>query len=160
MKSTGEVMGVGKTFAEAFAKSQWAAGVDLPANGKVFISVRDSDKSQAVGVAQQLVKLGFDILATKGTAQILQQANVPCTMVYKVGEGRPHIVDMIKNDEINMVINTTEGRKAISDSFAIRRAALQHKVTYTTTMAGAEVTCLALEELETREVRCLQELHG
>jgi carbamoyl-phosphate synthase large subunit len=81
-------------------------------------------------------------------------------MVYKVGEGRPHIVDMIKNDEIKLVVNTTEGKKAISDSFAIRRAALQHKVTYTTTMAGARVTCLALEELETSEVYCLQELHG
>jgi len=160
MKSTGEVMGVGRTFAEAFAKAQLAAGVNLPGNGQVFISVRDTDKPQAVEVARHLIKLGFNILATSGTARVLEQANVPCTMVYKVGEGRPHIVDMIKNDEIDLVINTTEGRKAISDSFAIRRAALQHKVTYTTTMAGAKVTCLALEKSESNEVRCLQELHG
>lgn len=160
MKSTGEVMGIGKTFGEAFGRSQLAAGVNLPVSGKVFISVRDTDKPQAVDVARQLIKLGFEILATRGTAQALEQAHVACVMVYKVGEGRPHIVDMIKNDEIKLVVNTTEGKKAISDSFAIRRAALQHKVTYTTTMAGARVTCLALEELETYEVYCLQELHG
>jgi carbamoyl-phosphate synthase large subunit len=160
MKSTGEVMGVGRSFPEAFARSQLAAGVILPTNGNVFISVRDSDKPPAIEVARLLVRLGFNILATKGTAQVLGEADVPCVMVYKVGEGRPHIVDMIKNDEINMVINTTEGRKAIADSFAIRRAALQHKVTYTTTMTGAKVTCLALENLGTNEVSCLQELHG
>ena len=159
MKSTGEVMGIGKTFAEAFAKSQLAAGVDLPRSGRVFISVRDADKPHAVDVAEGLVKLGFEILATSGTARVLEQADVPCARVYKVGEGRPHIVDMIKNDEIGLVINTTEGRQAIADSFAIRRAALQHKVTYTTTMAGAKVTCMALGELDINEVNCLQRLH-
>ncbi|MFQ5488924.1 MAG: carbamoyl-phosphate synthase large subunit, partial [Gammaproteobacteria bacterium] len=131
MKSTGEVMGVGRSFAEAFAKSQLAAGVELPRGGKAFVSVRDADKKRAVEVARDLVALGFKVLATRGTAGVLEAAGVPCERVNKVAEGRPHIVDMIKNDEISLIINTTEGKQAIADSYAIRREALLHKVTYT-----------------------------
>ncbi|HKJ22333.1 MAG TPA: carbamoyl phosphate synthase large subunit, partial [Gammaproteobacteria bacterium] len=159
MKSTGEVMGIGRTFAEAFAKSQQAAGVDLPADGRVFISVRDADKADAVAVARDLHQAGFKILATRGTARVLEQAEVPCQQVHKVGEGRPHIVDMIKNDEISLIVNTTEGKQAIADSYEIRRAALQRKVTYTTTLAGAKAMALVYKHPEVSQVYCLQELH-
>ena len=158
MKSTGEVMGIGRTFAEAFAKSQVAAGIDLPAGGRAFISVRDADKARAVAVARELVALGFELLATAGTAKTLETAGVPCAKVMKVGEGRPHIADMIKNDEISLVINTTEGKQAIADSYEIRRAALQHKVTYTTTLAGARATSTALRQAGDFSVTALQKL--
>ncbi len=158
MKSTGEVMGIGRSFAEAFAKSQAAAGIELPTGGKVFISVRDADKARAVTVARDLAALGFELLATGGTAKTLEAAGVPCAKVIKVGEGRPHIGDMIKNDEISLIINTTEGKQAIADSYEIRRAALQHKVTYTTTLAGARATCMALRQSGDFTVNALQKL--
>ncbi len=159
MKSTGEVMGIGRTFAEAYAKSQRAAGVDLPTAGKAFISVRDADKGPVVEVVRELIHIGFQILATGGTAQALEAAGLPCMRVYKVGEGRPHIVDMIKNGEIRLIVNTTEGRKAIADSGEIRRAALQYKVTYTTTVAGARAMCQAMSCQDAFAVHCLQQLH-
>jgi carbamoyl-phosphate synthase large subunit len=159
MKSTGEVMGVGRSFPEAFAKAQRGAGVDLPSGGRAFISVRDVDKDAAVEVARSLRQLGFDLVATHGTAAALEQAGVECAKVNKVGEGRPHIVDMLKNNDIDLIVNTTEGRQALADSYTIRRSALQHKVCYTTTMAGARVTCMALQKLGENEVHRLQTLH-
>jgi carbamoyl-phosphate synthase large subunit len=159
MKSTGEVMGVGRSFGEAFAKAQLGAGVWLPRTGKVFISVRDVEKKRAVDVASDLIALGFEILATRGTAAVLEDAGLTCVRVNKFTEGRPNIVDMIKNDEIGFIINTIEGKQAIADSYEIRRAALQHKVSYTTTLAGAKATCLALSYLDSAEVNSLQDLH-
>jgi carbamoyl-phosphate synthase large subunit len=159
MKSTGEVMGVGKDFAEAFAKASLGAGVNLPSGGTAFISVRDGDKKGAVGVATQLSMLDFGLVATHGTAAVLRDAGVKCSAVHKVGEGRPHIVDMIKNDEITLIVNTTEGTQTIADSGTIRSNALQHKVTYTTTLAGAEAMCLAMEKSESTVVNRLQDLH-
>ncbi|TRW94333.1 carbamoyl-phosphate synthase large subunit [Candidatus Methylobacter oryzae] len=159
MKSTGEVMGVGKTFGEAFAKSQRAAGVNLNHSGKVLISIRDADKAKAPDIARMLVDKKYEIVATGGTARFLKEAGIPCEVVYKVNEGRPNTVDMIKNDQIQLIINTTEGKKAISDSFTMRREALQHRVTYYTTMAGAKAACYALGELDAGDVNCLQDLH-
>ncbi len=159
MKSTGEVMGVGKTFGEAFAKSQRAAGVNLNDCGKVLISIRDADKAKAPDIARMLVNKKYEIVATSGTARFLKEAGIPCELVYKVNEGRPNTVDMIKNDQIQLIINTTEGKKAISDSFTMRREALQHRVTYYTTMAGARAACYALGELDAGDVNCLQDLH-
>ncbi|MFZ2725631.1 MAG: carbamoyl-phosphate synthase large subunit [Methylococcaceae bacterium] len=159
MKSTGEVMGVGKTFGEAFAKSQRAAGINLNTSGKVLISIRDADKIKLPEVAQMLVAKNYEIVATGGTARYLKSAGIPCEEVYKVNEGRPNTVDMIKNDQIQLIINTTEGTKAISDSFTMRREALQHRVPYYTTMAGARAACYALGELDAGDVNCLQDLH-
>jgi len=159
MKSTGEVMGVGKTFGEAFAKSQRAAGVDLSHSGKVLISIRDADKAKAPEVARMLVEKQYQIVATSGTARFLKEMGIPCEIVYKVNEGRPNTVDMIKNDQIQLIINTSEGKKAISDSFTMRREALQHRVTYYTTMAGAKAACYALGELDAGDVNCLHDLH-
>ncbi len=159
MKSTGEVMGIGKTFGEAFAKSQRAAGVNLNHSGKVLISIRDADKAKAPEVAKMLVAKKYEIIATGGTAKFLKAAGIPCEVVYKVNEGRPNVVDMIKNDQIQLIINTTEGKKAISDSFAMRREALQRRVTYYTTMAGAKAACYALGELDAGDVNSLQDLH-
>ena len=160
MKSTGEVMGVGKNFAMAFAKSQLGAGMVLPTRGRVFISVRDRDREHAVSLGRQLVAKGFELVATKGTGRALQAADIECKLVNKVYEGRPHIVDMIKNDEIVLIINTTEGKQAISDSFTIRASALQHKVSYTTTIAGASATVQALDYLDVVDVSCLQKQHS
>ncbi len=160
MKSTGEVMGVGRTFGEAFAKSQLAASVVLPTGGKAFISVRGVDKVSVVDIAKDLAELGFELLATRGTQKILQDAGVDCEFVNKVAEGQPHIVDMIKNDEIDLIVNTTEGRQAVADSREIRRAALQHQVNYTTTLAAARATVLALNSVDTGSVNRLQDLHG
>jgi len=159
MKSTGEVMGIGKTFGEAFAKSQRAAGVNLNDSGKVLISIRDADKAKAPDIARMLVSKKYEIVATSGTAKFLQDQNIPCEIVYKVNQGRPNTVDMIKNDQIQLIINTTEGTKAIADSFTMRREALQHRVPYYTTMAGARAACYALGELDAGDVNCLQELH-
>ncbi len=159
MKSTGEVMGVGRDFAEAFAKSQRGAGVLLPSQGKAFLSVRDVDKGGIIQIARSLVGLGFDICSTRGTAEVLGVEGIDCEAVNKVQEGRPHIVDMIKNDEISLIVNTTEGSQAIADSFTIRRAALQHKVTYTTTLAGGRAMCLALKHADEFGVNRLQDLH-
>jgi carbamoyl-phosphate synthase large subunit len=159
MKSTGEVMGIGRSFGEAFAKSQLAAGSDLPRSGIACLSVRDIDKPAIVDIARELTALGFEILATRGTAQAIQQAGIACTVINKVLEGRPHIVDRIKNDEISFIINTTEGKQAIADSYTIRRMALQYKVTATTTIAGARASVLALKTLDINKVNRLQDLH-
>lgn len=160
MKSTGEVMGVGKTFGEAFAKSQRAAGVDLSHTGKVLISVREVDKPKLPEIAKMLIDKSYEIVATKGTANVLKDAGIPCEVAYKVNEGRPNTVDMIKNDQIQLIINTTDGVKAIKDSFTMRREALQHHITYYTTMAGAKAACYALGELDAGDVNCLQDLHN
>ncbi len=160
MKSTGEVMGVGRSFGEAFAKSQLAASVVLPTGGKAFISVRGVDKAAITDVAKDLTSLGFELLATRGTQKVLEDAGIVCGQVNKVAEGQPHIVDMIKNDEINLIVNTTEGRQSVADSTEIRRAALQHQVNYTTTLAAARATCQALSSKDNDTVNCLQSLHG
>ncbi|MBI2993360.1 MAG: carbamoyl-phosphate synthase large subunit [Gammaproteobacteria bacterium] len=159
MKSTGEVMGVGKSFGEAFAKSQLASGAEIPRSGLAFVSVHDADKQAAVAVAWQLVQQGFALCATHGTARVLHNAGIECREVNKVREGQPHIVDMLKNDEISLIVNTTEGKRAVSDSYSIRRTALQHKVFYATTMAGAQATVNAMRFLSDDEVNCLQTLH-
>ncbi len=159
MKSTGEVMGVGRCFGEAFAKAQLAAGDNLPRNGRAFVSVRDADKPKVVDVAHTLQRQGFSLIATRGTGLALRANGIDCELVHKVGEGRPHIVDMIKNDEIDLIINTTEGKQAIKDSFSIRREALMHKVSYTTTIAAARAICLALDASDNDTVNCLQDLH-
>jgi carbamoyl-phosphate synthase large subunit len=159
MKSTGEVMGVGDTFAEAFKKAMYGAGEGLPKKGKVFLSVRDADKEHSTEVAKTLLDMGFALVATRGTARALKKAGLQVEVINKVAEGRPHIVDSIKNGEIAMIINTTEGKEAIIDSFAIRRNALQNKVSYTTTVAGAEATIMAMQFTEKETVRRLQDLH-
>jgi carbamoyl-phosphate synthase large subunit len=160
MKSTGEVMGVGRTFAEAFGKSQQAAGIELPTEGRVFLSVREADKPYAADLAKRLNTLGFDIIATSGTAKSIESLGVACERVNKVKEGRPHVVDRIKNHEVTLIINTTEGKLAVEDSFSIRREALNRKVTYFTTMAGAEAFVEALENNAGRLVYRLQELQS
>jgi carbamoyl-phosphate synthase large subunit len=159
MKSTGEVMGTGETFAAAFARAQLGAGDDPPTSGLCLISVRDADKPAAVDVAKRLVAQGFTLAATGGTASALEAAGLAVRTVNKVAEGRPHIVDLIKNDEAAMIINTTEGRRAILDSASIRASAEQHKVFYTTTLAAAEAVCMALEQETDITVRRLQDLH-
>lgn len=160
MKSTGEVMGVGKTFAEAFAKSQLGASVTLPTEGKAFLSVREPDKAGGVELAQQLVAAGFSLVATSGTAAAIEAAGIACERVNKVHEGRPHIVDAIVNGEIALIVNTTEGRKSIGESMTIRRSALQQKVTYYTTIAGGKAAVAAIESLDSPIVTNLQELHA
>ncbi|WP_372737856.1 carbamoyl-phosphate synthase large subunit [Neptunomonas sp.] len=159
MKSTGEVMGTGETFGEAFMKATIGAGEKMPQPGKAFISVRNVDKEGSVSVAKSLIELGFSLVATGGTAAFLKEHGLTVSVVNKVTEGRPNIIDMIKNDEIVYVVNTTEGRKATADSAEIRRSALQHKVPYTTTLAGAEAITMALEYGEEKVVRRLQDLH-
>jgi len=159
MKSTGEVMGVGRTFGEAFAKAAEGAGLALPRGGRALLSVREADKSRFRQVARDLAELGFELFATRGSAKVLKEDALSCTLVNKVHEGRPHIVDMIKNGEFDLIVNTTEGKQAIADSASIRRAALQHKVSYTTTISGAEATCLALKHLDDVSVNRLQDLH-
>jgi len=161
MKSTGEVMGVADTFAEAFVKSQLAAGVRLPSGGKVFISVRNSDKPKVVEIARALAALGCTLLATRGTAAALAEAGLPVTTVNKVAEGRPHVVDMIKNGEIALIINTVEDRRsAIQDSYSIRRSALQARVTYYTTIAGARAACTGMQHMRELTAYSLQDLHA
>ena len=160
MKSTGEVMGVGATFAEAFGKASLGAGEKMPEKGTAFISVREVDKPAAVDVARMLIERGFDLVATRGTAKVIADAGLAVKEVNKVLEGRPHIVDMIKNDQIALIVNTTEGKQAIRDSFAIRRSALQHKVFYTTTITAAHAVCQALGISGEPTVRRLQDLHA
>ena len=161
MKSTGEVMGVGKTFGEAFVKSQLGAGTKLPTSGKVFLTVKNGDKPRAVDIARQLVALGFELVATKGTAAAIEAAGVPVKVVNKVTEGRPHIVDMIKNNEIVMVINTVEERRnAIADSRAIRTSSLLARVTTFTTIFGAEAAVEGMKYLDKLDVYSVQELHA
>jgi carbamoyl-phosphate synthase large subunit len=159
MKSTGEVMGTGRTFGEAYAKSQLAGGAALPTRGVALFSVRDRDKPAAVDIARRLIVKGFEVVATDGTARELESAGVPCRKVFKVREGRPHIVDMIKNDEIDLIVNTTEGKQAIRESRSIRREAVLRKVTYYTTVSAARATCDALEHLSNMQVNRLQDLH-
>ncbi|MGO4381966.1 carbamoyl-phosphate synthase large subunit [Pseudoduganella sp. RAF19] len=160
MKSTGEVMGVGMTFAEAFVKSQLGAGVKLPKSGKVFLSVKASDKPRAVKVAKDLVDAGFTLVATKGTAAVISAAGIPVTAVNKMSEGRPHVVDMIKNHEIALVINTVEEKRtAINDSRNIRTSSLAARVTTYTTIAGAEAAVAGIRHLDELRVYDLQGLH-
>jgi carbamoyl-phosphate synthase large subunit len=159
MKSTGEVMGTGHTFGEAYAKAQSASGVVLPTRGVCLLSVRNRDKPAAVDLAKLLIERGFELVATHGTAAALEAAGIACRRANKVREGRPHIVDMIKNDEINLIVNTTEGKQAISESRSIRREAVARKVTYYTTLAGAFATCQAIDHLQDVEVNRLQDLH-
>ncbi|MGY1488483.1 carbamoyl-phosphate synthase large subunit [Methylobacillus pratensis] len=159
MKSTGEVMGVGKTFAEAFVKSQLGSGTKLPKGGKAFISVRREDRERVVEIAQALAGLGFQLVATRGTAGALTEAGLSVTPVNKVAEGRPHIVDMIKNGEISFIVNVTEDKRAVADSYEIRRSALQQKVTYYTTLAGAKAACIGMAHMQELEVQSLQSLH-
>jgi carbamoyl-phosphate synthase large subunit len=160
MKSTGEVMGSAKTFGEAFVKSQIAAGTKLPRSGKAFISVKQNDKPRAVEIGRGLLALGFELIATKGTAAAMAAAKLPCQVVNKVTEGRPHIVDMIKNDEIALVVNTVEERRnAIADSGQIRTSALAARVTTITTIAGAEAAVEGMQYLDDLGVVSLQELH-
>lgn len=160
MKSTGEVMGIGRSFGEAYAKAQLASGVVLPRQGVALLSVRDRDKEGAVELARILVERGFEIVATHGTAQCLASAGVLCRRANKVREGRPHIVDMIKNAEIDLIVNTTEGKQAISESISIRAEAVRRSVTYYTTLGAAIATCIAIEHLDDGEVNRLQDLHN
>ena len=159
MKSTGEVMGVGRSFGEAYAKAQLASGVVLPTQGVALISVRDRDKDGAVELANILLQRGFEIVATDGTAQYLTDAGLTCRRTNKVREGRPHIVDLIKNGEISLIVNTTEGKQAIRESLPIRGEAVRRNVTYYTTINAAIATCTALEHLDVIDVNCLQDLH-
>jgi carbamoyl-phosphate synthase large subunit len=160
MRSTGEVMGVGRTFAEAFGRAEEAANIKAPVPGKAFISVRDADKPRVLDVARMLIGRGFSLVATSGTAGYLQQQGIDCARINKVIEGRPHIVDLIKNGEITYIVNTTEGKQAIADSFSIRREALQHRLTYSTTIPGARALIQAIDTRNHPRVWSLQELHA
>ena len=160
MKSTGEVMGIGGSFAEAFSKAHIGTGQDMPLAGKAFVSVREVDKLACVKLASGLIDLGFTLVATSGTQKTLTEAGLECELVNKVMEGRPNIVDKIKNDEITFVVNTTEGRQAINDSSLIRRSALQHKVAYATTLTGGLAVMEGLAFGEEQEVRRLQDMHA
>ena len=159
MKSTGEVMGIAKRFGQAYAKAQLGAGCHILKRRRAFVSVRDADKPRVGEIAKRLTALGFEILATRGTAAVLTAMGISCTRVFRVTEGRPHVVDYIKNHDIDFIVNTTEGKLAIADSFAIRRNALQHKVSYTTTIAGAEAVCLAMTYEDRETVTKLQDLY-
>ncbi|MGC1182945.1 carbamoyl-phosphate synthase large subunit [Legionella sp.] len=159
MKSTGEVMGIARRFGQAYAKAQLGASCNIVRRRRAFISVRNADKTRVGEIAKRLIELGFEIIATRGTALALQAAGVECRRVLKVGEGRPHVLDLIKNNEIDFIVNTTEGKQAIADSFAIRRNALQHKVSYTTTLSGGEAACLAMKYEDRETVTRLQDLH-
>jgi carbamoyl-phosphate synthase large subunit len=160
MKSTGEVMGVGETFAEAFAKATLASGERLPKGGRAFLSVKKSDQPSVAAIGRDLVDLGFELIATRGTARALTEAGVAVEVVNKVTEGRPDIVDLLKNSKVDLIVNTTEGRQAIADSAIIRRLALQNKVCYTTTLAGGEAFCMAIRSGPGSDVRRLQDLHA
>jgi carbamoyl-phosphate synthase large subunit len=159
MKSTGEVMGTGRSFGEAYAKAQLASGVTLPTRGVCLLSVRERDKPAAVTLARRLVAQGFEIIATSGTAAALAAAGIECRTANKVREGRPHIVDMIKNREISLIVNTTEGKQAIFESRSIRREAVHKKVTYYTTVAAGLATCEAIAHMNDVDVNRLQDLH-
>ncbi|MEE9303029.1 MAG: carbamoyl-phosphate synthase large subunit [Thiotrichaceae bacterium] len=159
MKSTGEVMGVGATFAEAFGKSQYAASVDIPNSGTAFLSVREADQEAIVDIARMLLEQGFKLVATRGTRRKIEKAGYACGEAKKVREGRPHIVDMIKNKEIDLIVNTTEGKQATKDSYEIRSEALHGKVTYTTTISGAWALCQSIAHKEDVKVYSLQNLH-
>ena len=160
MRSTGEVMGTGKHFGEAFHKALLAAGTTIPRSGTAFISVRDQDKRKAVELARILSGHGFRIVATHGTAAMITKAGIACDGVNKVKEGRPHCVDQIKNGEIHFIANTTEGKQSIEESRSIRAAAIQHKVCYFTTIAGALAAAVAMDHLDQLDVNRLQSLHS
>jgi len=159
MRSTGEVMGVGRNFGAAFARAQEAANIRVPPKGKAFVSVRDPDKLRLLPVARDLIARGFQLVATAGTAAFLSENGLACDRINKVIEGRPHVVDLIKNGEIVYIVNTTEGKQAIADSFSIRREALQHRVTYSTTVSGARALLHSLDWRGQGDVLSLQELH-
>jgi carbamoyl-phosphate synthase large subunit len=152
-------MGTGRSFAEAYAKAQLASGVILPRRGVALLSVRDRDKAGAIKLGKILIERGFDIVASTGTAMALAQAGITCRRVNKVREGRPHVVDMIKNDELALIVNTTEGKQAIRESHPIRAAAVRHRVTYYTTLAAAIATTMALDHIDNGDVNRLQDLH-
>ena len=160
MKSTGEVMGVGDSFGEAFAKASLGAGDILPNGGRAFLSVKDADKENVLAVAQDLVDLGFSLVGTSGTQRVLLAADIECGKIQKVNEGRPDVSDMLKNEQIDLIINTTERRQSIADSAVIRRLALQKKVCYTTTLTGGEAFCIAIRQGQGEQVRSLQDLHS
>jgi len=161
MKSTGEVMGIGDSFGIAFAKAQAAAGYDLPKSGTVFISVHDDDKDKVLPVARHFIELGFNLIATSGTANFLKKNGIPANHVYKLREGRPHVVDKIKSGEIQLVVNTTLGKKTTSDSYEIRRTTLIYNIPYATTIAGANAIAEAVSALQKGDwdVKTLQEYH-
>jgi carbamoyl-phosphate synthase large subunit len=159
MKSTGEVMGVGRTFGEAYAKAQLGSGVVLPVTGTALLSVRDRDKDGCVELARVLLERGFDLVATGGTADFLKKSGIDCRRANKVREGRPHIVDMIKNGEISLIVNTTEGKQAIRESHPIRSEAVRNNVTYYTTLGAAVATARAIAHLDDSDVNRLQDLH-
>ncbi len=159
MKSTGEVMGTGRSFGEAYAKAQFASGIIIPVGGKALLSVRDPDKRAAVDLAKTLIQRGFRLVATHGTATALEAAGIPCEHINKVREGRPHVVDIIKNEEVSLIVNTTEGKQAILESYSIRREAVSHKITYYTTIAAAKATVIALDYIDSAGVNKLQDLH-
>jgi carbamoyl-phosphate synthase large subunit len=162
MKSTGEVMGIDRNFAIAFAKSQIGGGSRLPREGTVFVSVKDSDKPRVIEAVRLLVALGFRIIATSGTQRYLAERGIPASKINKVLEGRPHIVDAIKNGEVQLVFNTTEGATALADSRSLRRAALLHKVPYYTTLSGAVAAAQGIKAYlgGDLEVRALQSYFG
>ncbi len=159
MKSTGEVMGVADSFGEAFLKAQYAASVKLPWRGNAVLSVRDHEHPDVARIARDLHDLGFRLFATKGTATSIGAAGVPVTRVNKVAEGRPHIVDMIKNQEIQLIVNVVEDKRAVMDSASIRTAALAQNVPYFTTLAGAEAACMGMKDRREISIRDLQGLH-
>ena len=160
MKSTGEVMGTGKSFAEAYEKARLGAGEKIPRKGSVFISVRHSDRKYVAKLAKEFYDLGFNLIATRGTARLISENKLPVKIVKKVAEGRPHVVDMMKNGEVHLVVNTTEGRQSIIDSASIRRTALEEKIYCTTTLEGGRVACSALRNKEPWSVERLQDLHA
>jgi len=160
MRSTGEVMGVGRSFGEAFAKSQQAAGSPIPMSGCALISVKQADQAPAIEIARYLADNGFKLVATRGTAETLAEAGIAVTPVNKVKEGRPHIVDMIKNHQIDVIVNTTSGKQSVKDSYTIRREALQHKITYFTSLAAARAACEAHRVGNELCVTSLQALHA
>jgi len=152
---------VGQSFAEAFVKSQLAAGVRLPKGGKAFLSVRNADKARLIDIARNLDSLGFSLVATRGTAAALEKAGLKVQAVNKVMEGRPHIVDMLKNREISLIVNTVEeDRRSIQDSWSIRNTALQNRITYYTTLAGARAACLGMQHLQEMRAYDIQSLHA
>jgi carbamoyl-phosphate synthase large subunit len=161
MKSTGEVMGLGKTFAEAFIKSQIGSFTKLPKNGKAFISVSPEYYHKVIEVAKSLEQLGFHIVTSKDTAKALKDAGVNVEIVKNIAEGRPHIVDMIKNNEISFIVNVVKDKIMINESFEIRRFALENKVTYFTTISGAKAACIGMnfvEELSVTSIQCLHKM--
>jgi carbamoyl-phosphate synthase large subunit len=161
MKSTGEVMGIDEDFGRAFGKSQISCGNKIPLSGKIFISLKDKDKPASVSIVKKLLELGLSVIATRGTAQYLKEHGIDVEVINKVAEGRPHIVDLIKNKEIHFVINTVSGTQAQKDSFSIRQSALQYKVPFTTTISGASAAVEAIEILKKKKVniKSIQEYH-